>query len=235
MNIKTIDKKLPTGKNPVGNDSEPLNPQEIKELKRCEKIINSGKQAFLETGEALAIINDQRLYRATHKTFAEYCPDAHGISAKHAYGFINSFKVAQEAFAAADKAQIRPNKMSQLLALKGLAPDKMNEVMRIALKKAKAAGRSMTAHDLHQARQEVEGAGGAGGDDNGGVRATPAPEAERVPIVDPHDILHWVHTAQRQLSNGETTDAQIILDRIRSAIAAWISSMETAAQQAINT
>lgn len=50
-------------------------------LMKCEARIQLGLKAFVEAGQALQDIRSRRLYRATHKTFEEYCQDRWGWSA----------------------------------------------------------------------------------------------------------------------------------------------------------
>lgn len=206
---------------------ESLSARETTTLRQCEAVIRRGKKAFLETGEALATINDQRLYRASHATFAEYCKDRWAFTAKHAYGFINSFKVVCEIFGATDKSQVHPSKMSQLLALKGLSPDRVKEVMKMALNQAKATGHLMTAKDLRQARKKLyppESPTTSGGGDASG--ASSGLDSANVPIIEPSDILLWVVEVEKLLNEKKIQEALESLSRIHNAIEAWIKSQQ---------
>jgi hypothetical protein len=49
-------------------------------LEECEAIIERGLQTFVEVGQALLRIRDERLYRETHDTFADYCQRRWGFS-----------------------------------------------------------------------------------------------------------------------------------------------------------
>lgn len=51
----------------------PLNTEEKKALRRCERIIVRGAAEFVRVGLALRENRDGRLYRDTHSTFEEYC------------------------------------------------------------------------------------------------------------------------------------------------------------------
>ena len=42
-------------------------------LTECEAVIERGLRTFVEVGEALLRIRDERLYRETHGTFEDYC------------------------------------------------------------------------------------------------------------------------------------------------------------------
>jgi len=54
-------------------------------LAELETRIERGLQTFIEVGEALAEIRDQRLYRESHATFEAYCRERWGWSRQHAY------------------------------------------------------------------------------------------------------------------------------------------------------
>lgn len=62
---------------------ELLNDTELAHLRKCEDIIKSGLNTFLEVGRALAEIRDNRLYRAGYKTFERYCKDVWDLSKTH--------------------------------------------------------------------------------------------------------------------------------------------------------
>jgi hypothetical protein len=71
-----------------------LSPLEKAALKDCERIIEKGLKAFYEVGLSLAQIRNCRLYRATHKTFTEYCRDRWGFTDSRARQLIAGAKVA---------------------------------------------------------------------------------------------------------------------------------------------
>lgn len=50
-----------------------LTPAEQDRLDRCETVIERGLRTFMEVGSALAVIRNERLYRAQHATFEDYC------------------------------------------------------------------------------------------------------------------------------------------------------------------
>lgn len=51
---------------------------------------------FVEVGEALLRIRDERLYRETHGSFEEYCRERWGMARKRAYDFIAAAEVTAE-------------------------------------------------------------------------------------------------------------------------------------------
>lgn len=62
-------------------------------LAECESVIGKGLGTFLEVGRALAEINDNRLYKETHKDFRRYCKDVWDLGKTTAEQKINSYKV----------------------------------------------------------------------------------------------------------------------------------------------
>lgn len=71
MTIETTN----TADNRQNDNTETLNAAEAKQLKSCEASILRGLKAYQNVGKALTIIAQNRLYRATHRTFAQYCRD----------------------------------------------------------------------------------------------------------------------------------------------------------------
>lgn len=68
---------------------------EIENLAGYEAKIKSGLTSFIEVGEALSAIRDQRLYRATHGTFEDYCRERWKMSKRHCDRLIESADVVQ--------------------------------------------------------------------------------------------------------------------------------------------
>ncbi|MGO8683426.1 MAG: hypothetical protein ACLQUT_02430 [Thermoleophilia bacterium] len=64
-------------------------------LADLETIIERGQQTFVEVGNALMEIRDQRLYRETHATFEAYCKERWGWSRISAYRHIEAAEVVQ--------------------------------------------------------------------------------------------------------------------------------------------
>lgn len=71
-----------------------ITPEESVRLCALERIIQKGKDTFVEVGTALAEIRDSRIYRATFKTFEDYCQDRWGFTKQTAYQFIEGAEVA---------------------------------------------------------------------------------------------------------------------------------------------
>ena len=64
---------------------EILNIDERNELERCEVVIKQGLDTFVEVGQALLTIRDKRLYRASFRTFEEYCGERWGMSKPYSH------------------------------------------------------------------------------------------------------------------------------------------------------
>ncbi len=73
-----------------------LTPAERKTLTHHEAVIEKGQQTFVAVGNALAAIKEGKLYRATHKTFSEYCEARWGFGRNYANKLISSAAVVTE-------------------------------------------------------------------------------------------------------------------------------------------
>lgn len=72
------------------NESDQLVLARLSEL---ETVIERGRVTFIEVGEALAEIRDNRLYRETHATFEAYCRERWGWTSRHANRQIEAAEV----------------------------------------------------------------------------------------------------------------------------------------------
>jgi hypothetical protein len=64
-------------------------------LTDCETTIERGMQTFLEVGNALMTIRNNRLYRAEFGTFEDYCDERWQFSSTHAYRLIDAAAVVE--------------------------------------------------------------------------------------------------------------------------------------------
>lgn len=83
--------------------ASPLSDKERGQLERCETVIQRGLQTFLETGNALATIRDQGLFRETHRGFRSYCRDKWNLGKTHAYRLIDDAAAVAELSPIGDK------------------------------------------------------------------------------------------------------------------------------------
>lgn len=65
-------------------------------LSHLERIIERGFATYVEVGQALLEIRDERLYRETFSTFESYCRERWGLKRAHAYRQIEAAQVAAE-------------------------------------------------------------------------------------------------------------------------------------------
>lgn len=73
-----------------------ISPAEVDRLAELEAVVERGKQTFIEVGAALAEIRDQRLYRAEHTTFEDYCRSRWGFTASRGRQLISGAVKALE-------------------------------------------------------------------------------------------------------------------------------------------
>jgi hypothetical protein len=62
-----------------------LSPGEALRLEECERVIQAGRQTFIDVGLALATIREERLYRTAYCTFEQYCRERWEFGARQAY------------------------------------------------------------------------------------------------------------------------------------------------------
>lgn len=122
-------------------------------LAEAEATIERGIKTFIETGAALMMVRDNRLYRETHGTFQDYCADRWGLSGSHAYRLIDGARVAElisspvgEEINISERAA---RELSPLLE----DPDELREVWNEA---AGRTERTPSATDIRRVRSERE-------------------------------------------------------------------------------
>lgn len=70
-----------------------LSPVETDDLARHERVIRAGLDTFVQVGQALAAIRDERLYRATHGTFEDYCRERWQMDRTYAHRLTQAAEV----------------------------------------------------------------------------------------------------------------------------------------------
>jgi hypothetical protein len=128
--------------------TEPITIGESRRLIELEKIIEAGRQTFIEVGTALEEIRDARLYKADFKTFEDYCTHKWGFKRAHAHRLIEAAGIANELSPIGD---IKTE--SQARELVKVPKEKREAVIKTAAAKAEAAGRKLTARDISDAAQ----------------------------------------------------------------------------------
>jgi len=73
----------------------PLDSREKGRLAGYVKTVTDGQKTFVEVGNALACIRNERLYRATHKTFEAFCKEKWGYNSSRARQLIAATETAK--------------------------------------------------------------------------------------------------------------------------------------------
>lgn len=76
--------------------AELITPAESIRLCQLEQIIQKGKDTFVEVGTALSEIRDSRIYRATFKTFEDYCQSRWDFSRQYVNKIISAAEVVSK-------------------------------------------------------------------------------------------------------------------------------------------
>jgi hypothetical protein len=139
---------------PETSSLEPITLAESQRLIALERIIEAGKQTFLEVGTALLEIRDSRLYKCDFKTFQDYCIYKWGFSKTYANNLIEgAFTVKQ----------LPPNLTTtvvnerQARTLAKVPKEEREAVLMTATATAKAESRPMTANDIKHATVRAAG------------------------------------------------------------------------------
>lgn len=88
---------------------EKLSPVKLETLVSLERTIDQALAEFVNVGSALMRIRDERLYKASHRKFAEYCKARWDFSAKHAYRLIAAAEIVGKL--KAGKGQVPPESL----------------------------------------------------------------------------------------------------------------------------
>jgi hypothetical protein len=126
--------------------TEPITLDESKRLIELEKIIEAGRQTFIEVGTALAEIRDSRLYKADFKTFEDYCIHKWGFKRAHAHRLIEAAGIAIDLSPVGD---IPSERVAREIAK--VPKEKREAVIKTAVAKSKFAGRELTTKDIKAA------------------------------------------------------------------------------------
>ena len=113
---------------------EVMTKKEHAALAECEDRIKRGWTTFVEVGDALAQIRDQRLYKETHSDFDAYCADRWQYGRGYADRLIGTSKLAQQLTPIG--VTIQPTHEAQLRPLLGLSPDQATKAWLKAAKEA---------------------------------------------------------------------------------------------------
>lgn len=130
---------------------EILSTQETVRLCELERIIQKGKDTFVEVGTALSEIRDSKIYRATFKTFEEYCEKRWAFNRDYASKMIMAAEVVGNLSTMVDK----PANERQARPLAKLPAEKQPEAWKKAQDKAKDEGKPIAARHVESAVAEM--------------------------------------------------------------------------------
>lgn len=112
---------------------EPLTDDEERERLRLERQV---ERAFYQAGLALKALRDQKLYRATHHNFREYCKDRFGFGKSAAYYLINAVDIVDNLKKCPPLVDTFPTSERQVRPLKKLEPSQQRKAWAEAVEKA---------------------------------------------------------------------------------------------------
>lgn len=101
-------------------------------LLHYENTIERGLKSFIEVGEALLEIKQNKLYKEKYKTFSEYCEQRWGFSIRQSQRYISALKVVQN-IQESDPEVVLPTSERQIRSLGSLAPDEQYQVWQEAV------------------------------------------------------------------------------------------------------
>lgn len=120
-------------------------------LYQCEEIIEHGLNTFVDVGNALLEIRDNRLYRQEYHTFEDYCKERWGMSRPRAYQLIDAANVMSNLSTIVDKT---PSVESQVRPLAALDPQEQVEAWKRVIENTPEG--KITAAVVLKAAKEVE-------------------------------------------------------------------------------
>ncbi len=131
----------------------PLKRIEKAALRECETVIEENMVGFVAVGEALKRISNERLYRETHDTFAEYCSARWEFDRQRAYQLINASAVAANVN---NCLHTMPTCESHVRSLVNLKREKQIEVWEAVAAQAEADNVRITAVLVQKTRDSME-------------------------------------------------------------------------------
>jgi protein gp37 len=127
-----------------------LTSEETRQLATCEQVIERGLATYLEVGQALLTIRDNRLYRRTHGTFEAYCRERWGWSKSHANRQIEAARVADEM----TPIGVAPTTESQARELTRVEPERRAEVWQATIEQTNGKPTAAAVRQIARERRE---------------------------------------------------------------------------------
>ncbi|MDR6563797.1 MULTISPECIES: hypothetical protein [unclassified Arcicella] len=139
-----------------------LNTIELDRLSLCESVIEKGLNTFVEVGNALFEIRNNKLYRDKFTTFESYCRDRWNLKRQRAYELMDAAAVVNTLSEISDKNEqdsqvsiIVPTKESHAAALSKVPEEFRSEVWEKALEKNQSSGKVITAKMIDSIAKEL--------------------------------------------------------------------------------
>ena len=99
-------------------------------LAECERVIERGLKTFIEVGDALALIREERLYRDTHATFEEYCRGRWDFDSSRARQLISAAKTVTLVTVGGQPAPASERVVRELRRAGDMAPEVWAETVK---------------------------------------------------------------------------------------------------------
>lgn len=116
-----------------------LTTTESQKLEQLENVIEQGLQTFVEVGNALMGIREDRLYRQEFDTFEEYCKTRWQLERRRAYQLMGAASVVENLSTMVDNGEDVKNfshRESHVSPLANLEPEQQVEVWQEAVETA---------------------------------------------------------------------------------------------------
>lgn len=180
-----------------------------KSLAKHEATIERGLGTFVEVGQALLAIREDRLYRDGYETFEAYCGQRWGFTSSRARQLVGAAETVTAVTSAGGSPPTTEREARALNPLKN-DPDKMASALDTAAGRARAEGRPMNAGDVKAAVAETLGKPSPA---RSAAPTPPAPDsAPREPASEFEEnfsaAMGRIELLRRQLSRGPIRELQ---------------------------
>lgn len=134
---------------------------EISRLETCEQIIEQGLNTFVEVGNALFEIRNNKLYRERFTTFEAYCKNRWQLKRQRAYELMDAAGVVNNLSEISDKSVlgnigVLPVKESHAAALSKVHDDIRNRVWNMAVEQQQELGKPITAKNIQEIAMQLQ-------------------------------------------------------------------------------
>jgi hypothetical protein len=179
---------------------------EVAELTECEGILARGLATFFEVGSALLRIRDNRLYRATHQTFSDYCRERWHIGRSYARRVIGAAE--RVSLLPSDTTLPRPSNEFQIRPFLKFPPAEFPDAWKRAVKianngKVTPGVLKTVIHELQPREARLS------------LARRPRPKRAKPPLG---QVLTFLQEVRRRIEHHETDAALAALDRVEELL-----------------